>query len=600
MAENKIKLDRHSWYLAKRMYREFMRPYFWMFVLACVAMVVASAMLAAIAYISRDLVEVFTSRDMDTGRNLAIAVLAIFSVRGVASLVHYLTLNWTGERVILDMQKRLYNHIIRSDLAFFQTNSTGTLISRLTHDVGRMRFAVSDALTGFGIHAFTVASMIGVMFHSDWVLACITFAALPLIIFPILLIGRWTRRISRAAQVEAGKLTAFYDETFRGARHVKAYGMETTEIARAGRIMERFFKINFQGVRVQSAVFPMFDLFGGIAIFAVMFYGGNQVLIEGKDPGAFASFIVALMLSYQPMRQLTMLNAKVQEGLASADRVFHALDLRETIVDKPTAKSIRVADGRVGFKNVRFEYLPNIPALDGISFEAPAGKTVALVGPSGAGKSTILNLIPRFYDVSDGTITVDGIDIRDIAIASLRANIGLVSQEISLFDDTIRANIAYGKPDASEAEVVRAAQAAAAHDFIVELPDGYDTIVGGQGLRLSGGQRQRVAIARAMLKNAPILLLDEATSALDTESERQVQSALKRLMKGRTTFVIAHRLSTVFDADVIYVIDDGKIVEAGTHRALLRRNGLYTRLHAMQSGPGREGGPAGEGERVFS
>lgn len=582
MTSKKYKLDRHSWYLTSRIYREYMRPYFWIFALAIFGMTIAAAALAAIAYISKDLVQALNSRNFNFLVELGFTFFLLFVFRGIGSLVQHQAINWSGERVITDMQKKLYRHFVYADLTYFHTNSTGALISRLTHDLNRMRYAVTDSLTGLGVHLFTIVGLVGIMIYSDLVLAGIIFVLLPLSVFPIVLIGRRMRRLSGSRQIEAGRLTSFLDETFRGVRHVKAYGMEENEIERASSLMEGIFKLTIQGFRTQSVSYPMVDVLGGCAIFAVMLYGADQVIGGAKNPGDFASFIVALMLSYHPIKQLALLNARVQEGLAAADRVFRALDMSATVVDKVNALDVGVAEGRVGFENVRFEYRAGVPALDGITFEVPAGKTVALVGPSGAGKSTIMNLIPRFYDVNEGAVTIDGVDIRKMTLSSLRANIGLVSQEISLFDDTVRANIAYGKKDATDREIIEAAKRAAAHNFIVELPEGYETIVGGQGIRLSGGERQRIAIARAMLKSAPILLLDEATSALDTKSERQVQAALKALMKGRTTFVIAHRLSTVFDADMIYVIEAGKLVESGAHKALINGGGLYAKLHAMQ------------------
>jgi subfamily B ATP-binding cassette protein MsbA len=324
------------------------------------------------------------------------------------------------------------------------------------------------------------------------------------------------------------------------------------------------------------------ETLGGIAISVVIIYGGYRVIEQQTDPGSFFSFITALLLAYEPMKRLANLNASLQEGLAGAQRLFAILDIEPDIREKNNAKDLSVSQGGIEFENVSFSYTPGHSAINDISFNVAAGQTIALVGPSGAGKSTILNLIPRFYDVDQGTVKIDGMDVRDATLSSLHANIALVSQEITLFDDTIRANIAYGRANATEAEIIEAAQHAAAHDYITQLPQGYDTAVGERGMKLSGGQRQRLAIARAMLKNAPILLLDEATSALDSESERQVQAALHELMHGRTSLVIAHRLSTVMDADVIYVMDNGRIVEQGSHQELLELDGLYARLYAMQ------------------
>jgi subfamily B ATP-binding cassette protein MsbA len=390
------------------------------------------------------------------------------------------------------------------------------------------------------------------------------------------------RRVSANTQAEIGQLTTLLSQTFQGARLVKAYGMEIYEEDRAAGLFERLFGLVERAARTRSRAAPMMETLGGAAIAVVILYGGHQVISGARTPGAFFSFITALLLAYQPMKSLANLNASLQEGLAAAQRIFQVLDVEPTIRDLPGARALSVAGGEIRFDQVRFGYAPGAVALDGITLTVPAGHRVALVGASGAGKSTILNLIPRFFEVEEGAISIDGQDIRAVTLASLRAAIALVTQEVTLFDDTVRANIAYGRFGTADAEIEAAARAAGADAFIRALPEGYDTQVGEHGVRLSGGQRQRIAIARAMLKDAPILLLDEATSALDSESERQVQAALHSLMRGRTTLVIAHRLSTVQSADLICVVDRGQIVESGRHAELLAHGGLYARLHAMQ------------------
>jgi len=487
-----------------------------------------------------------------------------------------------GQRVIADVQIALFARLMRADLAYFHANPTGTLISRFTSDAALLRGAAANVLAGIGKEAVTVVFLVGVMFYQDWLLALVSFFVFPLAIHPIVGIGRRIRRVTANTQAEIGQFTTLLNQTFQGARHVKAYGMEQYEERRAGGLIERLFALIDRGARTRSRASPMMETLGGTAIAIVILYGGHQVISGARTPGALFSFITALLLAYQPLKSLANLNASLQEGLAAAQRIFEVVDVEPTIRDRPGARPLRISGGEIRFDNVSFGYVPGAVAIDGISLTIPAGRTVALVGPSGAGKSTILNLIPRFFDVETGSIAIDGQDVRLVTLASLRGAIALVAQEVSLFDDTVRANIAYGRFGASMQEIEVAAQAAAADAFIRELPQGYDTLVGEHGIRLSGGQRQRIAIARAMLKNAPILLLDEATSALDSESERQVQTALRTLIRGRTTLVIAHRMSTVHLADLIYVIDRGVVVESGRHQELLSRNGLYARLYAMQ------------------
>jgi subfamily B ATP-binding cassette protein MsbA len=592
------KFDRRTGQIVRRIVKDYVRPYTWVFLLAFVCMAIAAAATAAMAAIMEPIVNRMLSRISTEFLFETIAlIVAMFVARGLASLGQHVAINWAGQRVIADLQAQFYGHVIRADLDYFHSNSTGSLISRLTYDIVRLRYTVSDALTGVGLHFFTVAFLVAVMVYQDWILSLIVLGALPIVVGPIVMIGRRMRRISHIGQVEVGRLTTIFDETFRGIRHVKAYGMEGYESKRTADLINRLFRVYFRGFRTEALSYPLIDFLAAGTIAAVMLYAANEIIGNDKAPGGFVAFVAAAMLAYEPLKRLTLLNAKIQEGVACADRVFRALDVHPKIVEKADAKPLKVSGGEVRFEGVRFAYQEGAPALTDVSLAAPAGKTVALVGLSGAGKSTVMNLIPRFYDVDAGRVTIDGTDVRDVTLASLRANIGLVSQEISLFDDTVRANIAYGRPDASDDEIVEAAKRAAAHDFITELPQGYETSVGGEGVKLSGGQRQRIAIARAMLKGAPILLLDEATSALDSESERQVQAALKALMVGRTTLVIAHRLSTVFDADLICVIDRGRVAESGTHGELIERDGIYSKLYAMQLAEhGSDGGADGGAE----
>jgi subfamily B ATP-binding cassette protein MsbA len=569
--------------LVWRLARDFMRPHGKRIVLAFLLMGLAAGSTAGRAWLMQPVLDrIFVAREGSLLLVIAGAALALAVAKGLADYGATVLMTRVGQRVIADVQIALFARLMRADLAYFHANPTGTLISRFTSDAMLLRNAAASVIAGIGKDAVTVAFLIGVMFYQDWLLALVSFFVFPLAIRPIVGIGRRIRRVAANTQAEIGQFTTLLSQTFQGARHVKAYGMEEYEERRAVGLIERVFALIDRNTRTRSRASPMMETLGGMAIAVVILYGGHQVISGARTPGALFSFITALLLAYQPLKSLANLNASLQEGLAAAQRIFEVIDLEPMIGDTPAARPLHVAGGEIRFDNVRFGYVPGVLAIDGISLTIPAGRTVALVGPSGAGKSTLLNLIPRFFDVAGGSISIDGQDLRSVTLASLRSAIALVAQEVSLFDDTVRANIAYGRFGASEAEIEEAARAAAADAFIRELPDGYDTLVGEHGVRLSGGQRQRIAIARAMLKNAPVLLLDEATAALDSEAERQVQRALYTLIRGRTTLVIAHRLSTIQRADLICVMNRGKIVETGRHAELLAQGGLYARLYAMQ------------------
>ena len=570
-------------YLIRRLIRESVRNYLgWIgLALACMALMAVTTGLSA--WLMKPVVnEVFIKHDRDILWLIGGAVMATFLVKGLATYGQATLMSYVGMRIIADTQNRLFAHLARMDLAFFHNAKTGKLISRFTIDINQMRVAVSNGLTGIGKEFLSLVALVTVMFMQDWRLAVISFFVFPVAVLPIVRIGRRMRRVTANTQEEQGQFTSLLEQTFQGIRVVKAYSMVGYEKGRVAEIVKRIFRLTFRAERTRALSSPIMETLGGLAVSVVIVYGGLQVIEQELDAGSFFSFITALLLAYEPMKKLANLNASIQQGLAGAERLFTVLDMEPSIREKPDARELTVREGTIRLDDVRFAYVPGKPALDGVDIVVPAGKTVALVGPSGAGKSTILNLIPRFYDVDSGSVTIDGVDVRDATIASLFAGIALVSQEITLFDDTVRANIAYGRAGASEDDIVAAARHAAAHDFIVDLPQGYETVVGERGVKLSGGQRQRLAIARAMLKNARILLLDEATSSLDTESERQVQAALVTLMEGRTTLVIAHRLSTIVDADVINVIDAGRIVESGSHAELLARGGVYAHLYALQ------------------
>ncbi|MBS41258.1 MAG: lipid A export permease/ATP-binding protein MsbA [Rhodospirillales bacterium] len=579
--------------LVGRLVRDYLRPHRSRLILAVLCMAIVAATTATNAYLMKPVFDdVFILRDENMLLIIPIAIFAIAVIKGLSTYGQAVLMSHIGQRIVATIQQTMFSHLMWADISYFQKTSTGNLISRFNNDANMLRSAVSNVLVGIAKDTLTLIFLIGLLFYHDWTLALIAFFVFPTAVYPIVRIGQRMRKVSDNTQIQMGELTTLLDETFRGARHVRAYGMEKYEINRATKLINIIFKLVQKAARVRSATHPIMESLGGIAVAIIIFYGGSQVIQGATTPGTFASFISALLLAYPAMKNLANMNANLQEGLAAAQRIFLLIDSEPEIQNKPKANKLDDVRGNVTFRNVTFSYEPNRLALSNINLNIEAGTTVALVGPSGAGKSTILNLIPRFYDCEEGEILVDGRNIKDVTVSSLRSKIALVSQDLTLFDDTIQSNISYGKLDAKQHEIMAAAKAAEAHDFISLLADGYETHVGGRGLKLSGGQRQRIAIARAMLKDAPILLLDEATSALDSKTERQVQSALDKLTKNRTTIIIAHRLSTVISADIIFVMESGKIVEKGTHDELIAKKGSYEKLYNVQF--------AGQAEEVHS
>ena len=531
--------------------------------------------------VQRVIDDVFAQKDKTSLFYLPFLIIGVFAFRGLVNFGdHYLTA-YVGLRIINDVRDGLNRHLQFLSLSFFQRHPTGTLISRVTNDVSLVRSALTNSVASLIRDTTSLLALIVVAFLKDWVLATIAFVVFPASVLPITRMSKKIKRFTKRGQVAKGNLTNLLQESIQGNRIVKAFGMEKYEIDRFQEENQRVFKQSIRGSRTQSVVTPAMELLASFAIGAVVWYGGSSVIAGGRTQGEFMAFMTAMFLMYQPFKHLTRTYTTIQQGLAGAERIFEVLDEESEIKDRADAQPISGFSRMIEFHDLSFGYGDEL-VLNNINLKIRAGEMVALVGMSGVGKSTLADLIPRFYEVTSGKITIDGADIRDVALQSLRFQIGMVSQHTFLFNDTVRNNIAYGDPSKDMDHIVAAAQAAYADDFIMALPQGYDTMIGELGMRLSGGQRQRLAIARALLKDAPILILDEATSSLDTDSERLVQEALENLIVRRTSLVIAHRLSTIRKATRIVVLVDGSIVEEGTHEELLARKSEYSRLYTLQ------------------
>lgn len=511
-------------------------------------------------------------------------IIALTALRAVSLYAQTVQTNKMALHVMQDMQNAMFSKLVHADFARLSREPVGGLVSRFTNDITLLRETLVRLANNLVRDVFTVIGAIAWMLYLDWMLTAMILLVYPIAFYPVLRIGQRLRKTSADAQSQMGAVTSQLEESFSGARMVKTYGLEDYETERAGKSFAERLRFLFRITENKARVDPILEVAGGFALAGLVAFAGWRLMNGETSIGNILGVLTGIGVMSPALRAIGTLNAVVQEGFAVLERVFAVLDEVDTVVPALDAPTLSAPAGEVALSGVRFAYPDGTLALDGVNLVARPGKTVALVGPSGSGKSTVLNLIPRLYDVTDGQVDIDGQDVRAVSLASLRGSLALVSQDVTLFDDTVRANIAFGKLDASDDEVVAAARAADAHDFIMELPEGYDSPVGPRGGNLSGGQRQRLSIARAILKDAPVLLLDEATSALDTESERRVQAALERLSEDRTTLVIAHRLSTVRDADWIYVMQDGQVREEGRHEDLLARGGLYAKLCKLQFG----------------
>ncbi len=560
----------------------YLRPYLWpRFALAVACMLAFSAVEASVPFVVKfGFNEVFNKQHPEALSLVVVLVLGAAFLRGGLDFGAGYLNDWVGQRVVTDLRNELTAHMQRLDLAFFNRRRAGQIVSRVTADVGLVRGAVTDAVSSIFQDTPRLILLTGAAFWIDWVLALLAICLFPAAALPVRQLSMKLRQTTRRMQEGVGRLNAMLHENVQGNRVVKAFGQEPYEQRRFAEQNEKLFRIYMQTSVLRAL--PITEVLAGIAIAGIIWYGGTSVIAGTRKQDSILAFLVAVFLLYDPFKKLVRTNNTIQQGLAGADRVFELLDTASQVVDRAGAAELRGVRGAIEFHDVSFAYDPGEPVLRDIDLRIPVGQVVALVGMSGGGKSTLADLIPRFYDVTAGRITIDGHDIRDLTLASLRAHIAVVTQFTFLFNDSIRNNIAYGDPDRRMGEIEAAARAANAHDFIVEMPRGYETGIGDLGVRLSGGQRQRLAIARALLKNAPILILDEATSALDTESEGLVQEALERLMANRTTLVVAHRLSTVRRADRIVVLVRGEILESGTHDELLARGAEYRKLYELQ------------------
>jgi subfamily B ATP-binding cassette protein MsbA len=561
---------------------EFSRPYRGRLATAVVAMMVYGAASAGIVQQVQRIFDKVLPRREELVATI-VTIVALYFAKGVGAYISGYLMTDVGQRVVRDIRDRLFRHILGQSAAFFSVNTSGRLMSRITNDVAQVQRAVSETLGDLARESLALLGFAGLLFYYDTRLAVVSLTGAPLVVYPLVRLGQRVRRTTRRSQEALEQMSHVSAEAFTGHRIVKAFGAEDRETAKFERVSDHYYRTVMKVTSALNVLPPLMEFIGGIAFVTALWYGSESIAAKRLTTGEFVTFITALFMMYGPAKKLSRVNADLQQARAAGERIFEILETHSEVLEVPGAAPLPRFARSVEFRNVCFSYAGAEGAtLSGVTFTVNAGQTLALVGRSGAGKTTLVNLIPRFFDVTGGDIVIDGRSIRSVTLQSLRAQIGMVTQETVLFDDSIAANIAFGRPAASRAEIEAAARAAHAHEFIVTLDRGYDTLIGERGQRLSGGQRQRLAIARALLRDSPILILDEATSSLDAESELLVQEALATLMLNRTSFVIAHRLSTVRRADAIVVLERGGVVETGTHDELMARGGAYAKLYDLQ------------------
>jgi len=576
-----------NYYILSRIFENYVKKHSRKLIISIICMIIVSATTALNAWMMQPVLDdIFIDKNESLILIIPLAILLIAVVKGISSYIQSVLMSFVGYRLVADLQSDMFGSLIKCDISFFSKTNSGTLISRFLADVGALSRGVHNVIINIIKDFFTLFFLIGVLFYHDWKLASISLLIFPLAIYPISRIGKRLRKISKNTQVGFGFLTKRLTESLQSIKTIKSFNAENVETVKVEKEVENIFQLTYKSSRVNSISRPLMETLGGLAIAVIIYTGGSQVISGTTTPGTFFSFLTALLMAYQPIKSLASLNATLQMAMAAAERIFNIIDTKPLIIEKQNNKDIHLKNDttyNVKFSDVTFAYeSSNKNILSNINLNIKRGEKIALVGYSGAGKTTLLNLLPRFYEIKRGRITINDIDIKDLSFSFLRNHFSLVSQDIVLFDDTIKYNICYGQNNINNKQILEACKKANCEEFIKKFPKGINENIGEKGVKLSGGQKQRIAIARAFLKNSPFLLLDEATSSLDSRSEKKIQTSLANLMKNKTSLVIAHRLSTIIDANKIILLHNGKVVEIDNHKNLLKKSKIYKNLYELQ------------------